>query len=68
MMRIRYLREVVTPEAAAGMPQEVRDIPHAMGAQLVQDGYAVQLKLPEQPKPHHGLPVVAEHDLLDEDE
>lgn len=68
MMRIRYLREVVTPEAAAGIPQEVRDIADAYGQQLVQDGYAVQLKLPEQPKPHHGLPVVPESELLDENE
>lgn len=68
MMRIRYLREVTHPEGAAGMPQEVRDIPDAYGRQLVEDGYAVQLKLPEQPKPHHGLPVVSEDDLLEEDE
>lgn len=66
MMRIRYLREVVTPEAAAGLPQEVRDIEDAYGRQLVEDKYAIELPLPKPPKPHHGLPVVAEHDLLDE--
>lgn len=50
MMRIRYLREVVTPEAAAGMPQEVRDIEDAYGRQLVEDKYAVELPLPKPPK------------------
>lgn len=66
MMRIRYTREVTIPEAAAGMPNEVRDIEDSYGLQLVQDGYAVALTLPAIVVKHHGLPVVPESELVEE--